>query len=123
MDLYEQAVNMALETARRKDYTVTDISDGGICNGFAGVAHIYNRFYHYTKIEAFRDTSLFWAQKLLKYLDFVGGIEVYKEYDPKGNEYKISQGLLTGSAGIGLSLISILEPNLESRWDRFLLIS
>jgi lantibiotic modifying enzyme len=96
------------------------ISDAHICQGTAGIAHIYNRLFNYTGKRLFKEASVYWVLETLNRFNpqLQSGFQAWKgkfgwvEYD----------GLLEGSAGIGLTLISAIS-DIEPKWDRCILLS
>ncbi|MFM7429115.1 MAG: lanthionine synthetase C family protein [Flammeovirgaceae bacterium] len=120
--LQEIALKISLKSTERKKFEETQIMDGGLCHGFAGVAHLYNRLYMQTENSIFLNTSNYWANELIDYIVKIGGINCFNEYH-RGEGYKLSKGFLAGSAGAGLMLISVLENSIKPNWDRFLLLS
>ncbi len=111
---------MQYATLRKIDPTV---KEAGICHGTAGIAHIFNRMFHYTNMEQFKSSSDYWINESLKMAKFEDGIAGYKTYFPKDpgtfiNDYD----LLTGVSGIGLCLLSEIY-NDASAWDECFLLS
>jgi lantibiotic biosynthesis protein len=119
IEITNVGISIALDCLKR-DITPESIIDSHLCHGTAGIAHIYNRIYNYTGIEKFRTASEFWFNQTIIRFDqnLISGFRAWKgnfgwiEYD----------GLLEGSAGIGLSLISAIS-DVEPKWDRSLLLS
>lgn len=124
-ELQKTVLQMAIRTTNRKSPEETHINDGGLCHGYAGAAHLYNRLYMFTDNSIFLDASNYWTNKLIGYINNSGGIQYFSEYDktPDFDGFKLATGFLGGSAGAGLALISILEPSIKPNWDRFLLLS
>jgi lantibiotic biosynthesis protein len=112
----ELAKNCILRNSESKD-----IVDAHLCHGTAGIAHIYNRFYNHTSDEIFRDAAIFWFDETFKRFnpDLIFGFRAWK--GPEHGWQNFS-GLLEGSAGIGLALISAISE-VEPKWDRCLLLS
>jgi lantibiotic modifying enzyme len=120
--LEKQVTEMGIRTTRRKSYEHTRIRDGGICHGYAGAAHVYQRLYRYTGVPVFEETSHYWISKLVDFIEENGGIDRFQEYSAKQDRMIDSFGMLTGATGAGLVLLSFLEPK-ASEWDRFFLLS
>jgi len=96
------------------------IHDGGLCHGAAGIAHLFNRMYQATRIEAFRDASVHAFRHLLSIR--VPGLDVagFPAWDVTEQKWHPVAGLLGGAAGVGLALMSAVWP-VEPTWDRALL--
>ncbi|MDP6958925.1 MAG: lanthionine synthetase LanC family protein, partial [Planctomycetota bacterium] len=97
------------------------VKDAGICHGGAGLAHILNRFYQATEEEIFKTTAKYWYEKTVSFQEPGKGIAGFRFLDEEKVEHS-EPGLLTGSAGIALALLSAAFP-VEPLWDRFLLTS
>ena len=121
-NITNKAVQIALSTTTRTTYEETSVLDAGFCHGSSGVAHIYNRLYHYTGIEEFKTSALYWLDVLInQYIeneDFKG----YKFYMGEENGWQEGLGILEGLAGIGLTLLAAIRDE-EPEWDRALLLS
>ena len=97
------------------------VKDAGICHGSAGLAHILNRFFQATEEELFRTAAEHWYKKTVEFQEPGKGIAGFRFMDEEKVEHS-DPGLLTGSAGISLALLSAAFP-IEPLWDRFLLTS
>lgn len=122
-DWKEKAVEIFKNSTTRRDLHVYHIMDACFCHGTSGIAHFYNRIYHYTDYEPFKETALYWYDqtlKMAKYNDGVAGYKTWhiKKYGGLKNEY----GILGGVSGIGLALISAVS-DIEPNWDECLLLS
>ena len=115
------AIKVLIQTTLRKDPRKESINDAGICHGAAGLTHIYNRLYQYTKLEVFKNSAIYWLQLSLRKAAFNNGIAGYKSY-VSDNKLVNDKGLLTGAAGIGLVYISAAS-DVEPKWDKCFLIS
>lgn len=118
-EIYDFGVEIARDCADR-NVDSKSIVDAHLCHGTAGIAHIFNRLFNGTGIEVFRNASEYWFDETIMKFDssLKSGFKAWKgdygwiEYD----------GLLEGSAGIGLALISAVS-HVEPKWDRCLLLS
>lgn len=93
------------------------IIDGGLCHGSSGIARIFSRMFHNTKIKEFKDTSDYWIKQTLfmsKYSDGLCGF--------KANGKTLEYGLLSGISGIALTMLSFLIEE-DIFWDECLLLS
>ncbi len=119
----KMAIDILLHTTTRKDPIKEYVIDAGICHGSAGIAHIYNRMYHYTGILAFKESAIYWLNVTLDKATFSDGLAGYKTwYTPEYGGWKNAKGLLEGIAGIGLVLLAATS-NTEPKWDECLLLS
>jgi lantibiotic modifying enzyme len=119
----EKALNTLLHSTGRRDLKENAVIDVGLCHGAAGIAHIYNRMYHATGRDIFRETALYWldhTQKMAVYEDGYAGYKAW--HTEKYGGWVAEAGLLEGIAGIGLMLISIAS-DIEPKWDRCLFLS
>jgi hypothetical protein len=117
-----------LDAARRAAaaVSVTRLSaDAGFCHGTSGVAHMFNRLFHFTRDGMFKDAALRWmAATFARWHPDdtgVGGFKCILKIASSGFDWFRNPGVLTGTAGIGLTLQSALddEPPL---WDEIFLI-
>jgi len=121
----------ALELAKRTALRPVEgpgAMDGGLCHGWFGNAHLFNRFWQATGDEACHRTMLAWFRLGLDRRQpgqHLAGYWSYQPYDylgvPLENPYVPEPGLLEGTAGIGLALLAALTP-IEPRWDSHLLV-
>jgi len=79
----------------------TGCTDGALCHGTIGLAHIANRMFHLTGDPAFRDAARAWYATTLD------------------RARPDSASFLEGAAGIGLALAAATSTN-EPLWDRLL---
>ncbi|MCP4213704.1 MAG: lanthionine synthetase C family protein [bacterium] len=117
----EKALAVLLHTTGRQDYEAEGVGDPGFCHGAAGLAHCYNRMYHYTGIETFKKSALYWFRRVLEMATFEDGLAGYKAWHSQTGWQK-EAGILEGIAGIGLALISA-TTEIKPLWDRALLLS
>jgi lantibiotic modifying enzyme len=100
--------------------------DAPLCHGSAGLAHVFNRFYHHTGHAEFGDAARFWFDRLLSTHRQrgrgLGGYAAYRPSEGRADAWVADRGLIDGSAGIGLTLVSAIAP-IEPEWDRILCLS
>jgi hypothetical protein len=101
-----QALQLARDVARRAPDTC-GIDDPMFCHGATGLAHMLNRFHHWTGEPEFRDAARAW---------FRAALDMWRP--GRG----ISTGLLDGSAGAALALLAA-SSDVEPGWDRAFLLS
>jgi lantibiotic modifying enzyme len=113
----------ALAEAGRRQPAQSGVADGGLCHGAAGVAHMFRRLYYATGDERTGDAALRWYQFLLDMPYDESGLGGFAtSWSEDGKHYAIRDpGLITGAAGIGLTLMSAVG-NIEPAWDRLLLL-
>jgi lantibiotic biosynthesis protein len=120
----------ALEIAGRLTICPMELAgakDACLCHGAAGNAHVFNRFYQATGDQAFLNAAHAWIDRTLDFFrpeSGVGGFQVWAggRGDSGSVEWLDAPGVLEGSAGIGLMLLSAMS-GVEPRWDRMLLVS
>ncbi len=110
------------KTSNRKSIKQTLINDAGFCHGAAGVGYIFYKLYKLTGEKIFLYTSTFWTKKTLQNSKGAGiggkyilNIKTEKSISP--------WELLTGYAGIGLFLSSIISIDKNNDWDEIFLLS
>jgi lantibiotic modifying enzyme len=102
-----------------KDYGYYDMC---ICHGTSSVAYMWQKMYHITKDETIKQLSNKWINITLDNLEvFLPQLEKISEIEKSNNEINTSMEFLNGLSGVGLALISFLDPKL-SDWDRLLLL-
>ena len=100
------------------------IRDAGLCHGAAGNAQVFFRLSRNDGHVKFRQAADGWLQATLAYRRPSQGIGGYRMWgDRHGRqEWVDDASFLTGSAGVGLVLLSAVT-NVEPKWDRLLLLS
>lgn len=118
----EEAINILKYNLSRKGLEENHVRDAGLCHGSAGIAHIYNRFFHETKNKEFEQFRNYWVEKTLEFARFEDGIAGYKSFH-MGN-YILDHSFLEGVTGIGLALISCLSNDINDlSWDRAIFLN
>jgi len=117
------AADVLLDSTARRDLKENAVIDVGLCHGSAGIMHIYNRAYHYIDNDTFKETTLYWAEKILDMAVYEDGYAGFKAWHTEKYGGWVSEaGFLEGISGIGLALISLIA-DIEPKWDRTLFIS
>lgn len=116
------AISTLKHSAKRKNAEEAKLNDTGLCHGFFGVVIIFNYIYNETKETVFKETADFWLREALKMDIHTDGYAGYKQWRGDTEQWKNETNLLEGIAGIGLAMISCLQPS-ESKWDECLMIS
>lgn len=121
----EEALRIARCAARRPEDSA-GVVDAGICHGAAGLAHVYNRIHQATGDEEVGEAACFWIRRTLEMRQPGEGVAGYLSWGPpRGggpSRWLPDAGLLTGAAGVALTLLAAATP-VEPAWDRFLLVS
>lgn len=103
------------------------VDDAGFCHGAYGNAHMF-----YKLSKAYGDKELFAVSKKFFELGIsmkvnklgFGGYQSLQYDNVTSKKYLYDDiGLLTGTSGIGLVILSFLHPEIEPTWDRCFLLS
>ncbi len=122
---------MAEEVAHQaagRDPALARVQDAGLCHGSAGVAHLFHRLYRGTGNADLAEAARHWFLHTLEMRRPGAGFGGFQAWTlPRGQlegelQWVDDPGLLTGSAGIGLSLLAAVTSQ-EPRWDRALMVS
>ena len=121
-ELIEQAAAKPIEQTGVQFYPKYGYYDMRICHGTSSVAYMWQKMYQITKDENIKALADKWLNITLDNLEiFLPQLDKINELE-KGNEMiDTSMGFLNGLSGVGLSLISFLNPTL-SDWDKLLLL-
>ncbi|WP_025664132.1 lanthionine synthetase C family protein [Aquimarina megaterium] len=117
----ELAIHIVKHSVKRRDTVEAILQDTGICHGVFGIVTIFNYMYKETEEVIFKQTADFWMNEALKMDTHKDGYAGYKQWRGSQKKWKNETNLLEGIAGIGLSIISYLEPS-ESQWNQCLMI-
>jgi lantibiotic biosynthesis protein len=119
-----EALRIARSAAARAPEQ-TGVADAGFCHGAAGLAHLFGRIFQATGDEAVLEGARRWYERTLAMAEPGAGVGEYRFYKWQGNGtfgWEADSGLLTGSAGVALSLLAA-AGTVEPAWDRALLAS
>jgi hypothetical protein len=90
-----------------------------------GAVRLFDRLHRATGEAPFQAAAARWAREALTYWSPARSGPDFRfekpEPRPEESPWVTDAGLLVGSAGVGLGLLSILSPA-EPAWDRFLLV-
>ncbi|HRG53770.1 MAG TPA: lanthionine synthetase C family protein [Bacteroidia bacterium] len=118
-----EAVQIMLFNATRKDLEINGVKDAGLCHGTSGIAHIFNRFYKETNKIEFYDAGNYWFNETLKMAKFHDGLASYKTWEIEDG-WQNGYDLLTGICGVGLSLLGCVSNDINNLdWDACLMLS
>jgi len=115
------ALNILLDSCKRKSLQENNVMDAGICHGTSGISHIYNRLSKDLNYNIFKEMSIYWMEKTIENDRFKDGLAGYKTWIGK-NEWKEQYCLLDGISGIGLSIMAHLKSDFMD-WDECLLLN
>lgn len=120
-DLYDISNEILLNSTQRNINTEVLEFDAGFCHGTAGVAHIYNRFYHYTGNIEYLKSTKYWIEQTMLLGENKNGLSAgFKKL--KTDSLEDNYNYIEGIAGIGLVLMSVIS-DIEPTWDESMLIS
>jgi hypothetical protein len=123
-DWEQEAIACARLAARWRE-GANGVEDAGLCHGSAGLAQIFHRLFQATGDEALREAALYWLKRTLDFRQpgrGPGGFGAAEIHAAGQKSWTPAPGFLTGSAGIGLTLLAAITP-VEPEWDRLLLLS
>ncbi|MCJ0743816.1 lanthionine synthetase LanC family protein [Pedobacter montanisoli] len=120
-DLENYALKLLMHTTNRRTLAATSVYDADVCHGASGISHIYNRMWHYTNDENFKNARDYWMKRTLEMAIHTDGVAGYKTYYPGTNSYNTSYSFLDGPASIGLTFISYLTGDFS--WDYCLMLN
>lgn len=112
-------IDVLLHSTRRRELRKNAVVDAGMCHGTVGIAHIFNRMFHYTGIETFEEAARYWFDETLKMAVFEDGYAGFKRFH---SQWINSADIFDGISGIGLAIIAAVS-NIEPRWDRMMMLS
>jgi hypothetical protein len=128
-DWRAEALELARAAARRSPGSIV-VLDAGLCHGAIGAAHGFARLHHLTGDPELQRASAAWYGRALALRRPGHGIAGWQAFCPESadaagdlaGDWIDEAGLLSGAAGIALSLLAATTA-LEPRWDRALLWS
>ena len=123
-DWEREALEIARRTASRPPEEA-GVVDAGLCHGAAGLGHVFNRMYQATGDATLRRAARFWFERTLAMRQpgrGVGGFSALAAKEDGTRYWEDDPGILTGAAGIALSLLAA-TTSIEPEWDRMLLVS
>jgi lantibiotic modifying enzyme len=119
-----EALAVAVRAAARTPDR-TAVQDACLCHGAAGLGHLFNRMYQASGESRLAEAAQFWFRRAIEIRHPQRGIAGFATYRPDrdGDQpWENDPGLLTGAAGIALSLLAACTP-VEPAWDDMLLVS
>jgi lantibiotic modifying enzyme len=122
---WEQEARAIARRAAQRPPEESGVVDAGLCHGAAGLGHLFNRLFQATGDQCLAEAARFWFERTLQMrrpCRGVGGYEAWQLDDDGQVTWIADPGLLTGAAGIALSLLAA-TTTVEPAWDRLLLVS
>jgi hypothetical protein len=120
---WSQLAEQLATTAAARTYRDSGVADAGLCHGAGGIAHLFNRLYHATGRDDYRKAAIAWLQRVLSLRTPDNGVGGYRAWDALGDsgrgQWVDDRSLLSGAAGVGLSLLSA-TTDIPPHWDRLL---
>lgn len=119
-ELIEQSLNRRGKTGISY-YSEFDIYDVRLCHGTASIAYMYKKIYELTDNELLKRESDNWTSITVDTLEryFKHAVEI----ESKHYEYfNSSCSFLNGFSGVGLVLLSFVDPK-NAQWNKILLLS
>ena len=121
-ELLEKAIAKSLKDSGVQNYTKYGYYDMGVCHGTSSVAYMFKKIHHITHDDDINLEAIRWINLTLECLDkYLLQIDSIAILEKENNFIDTSMGLLGGLSGVGLVLISFLDPKL-SDWDKLLLL-
>lgn len=122
-DWYHYGNEICLKSTER-NLENAGLDEHGICHGYFGTMHIYNRLYKATNNNFYRERKEYWYKIGMQMRDFdIDDLGFYQvDFHSSGVFQKYSKlGYLQGLSGIYLCLASYV--NIKYSWDSSLLIA
>ncbi|TND05106.1 MAG: Lanthionine synthetase C family protein [Bacteroidetes bacterium] len=115
------AGEIMLHCTKRRSYEETRLVDANLCHGVTGVSAMFKRYYWETGESLYKEHANYWAEQAFRYARCENNrlMFAYKSMHDTGYTYT---GLLEGSAGCGLGLLSALSET-PLAWDECMLMS
>lgn len=120
-DYNEAALVILRDVAEHRDAKNGAVHDACICHGSAGIAHILQQAAIDTGDPVLEKAAENWLQTTLSMNTWKDGPAGYKFFHHPG--YYDSYNVLEGIAGVGLSILGFLQPEVKPGWNNSLLIS
>ncbi len=114
----EAGTELALSAARRPPEQA-GVADAGVCHGTAGLAHMFGRLHQMTGERELADAAMYWLERTMELCD---ALQPGPADDPPARPGATDAGLLEGTAGVALVLLSACRAA-EPAWDQILLVS
>ncbi|MBK1894469.1 lanthionine synthetase LanC family protein [Chryseobacterium paridis] len=108
-------------SAPKRDLNLNSIKDAGVCHGSSGVMYIFNKFSYLNKEVDYSETVEYWKNVTIEMIHseqekYTTGHSAWHNERGYYNDF----GFLQGLSGIGLSLLSLIDPDIK--WGDVLLM-
>jgi len=121
-ELEKNIIEIIKYNCTRTDIQKNIIFDSSFCHGSSGVAHIFANWHYLYGIENTKNAAIFWYNYTIAdsspFFSIKNGYAIFR---PSTKTYQINDGLLEGNAGVGLSLLSAINPNIRG-WNKSFLL-
>ena len=97
------------------------LDDAGLCHGYFGAAHLFQRLHHATGEVCFADAARRWLAHGLATRDDRPVAGFPRKLGEAPDDWMADASLLTGAAGVALALHAMIT-SVEPGWDQLLLI-
>lgn len=116
-----EAIDVALACAACP-VAESGVRDAGLCHGALGNAHIFNRLWQATRVEALRVAACNWLDHGLAMRNArpIAGFPAAR-IEGGAIQWDADPGLLMGATGVALMLSAAITHGAEPRWDRTML--
>jgi lantibiotic modifying enzyme len=122
---WEQTARQLARNTAQRAQAQEDVRDTGLCHGFAGIGHLFNRLYQASREAELAELARLWFARTLAQRQSGHGIAGFLALGPESSntlQWVADPGLLTGAAGIGLALLAAIHP-LPPDWDQVMLVA
>lgn len=119
-DWVADSIGILRRAASRRDTTLNRVNDACLCHGTAGLALLFYKMAFLTNHEEFLDAADHWARATLDHGLNEAGAGGYL-FQTTGNRFVSGYSLLEGIAGVGLTLLALLDADTLG-WEQGLLI-
>ncbi|NME66793.1 lanthionine synthetase LanC family protein [Flammeovirga aprica] len=114
----QHSIKRLINSLKRQNYNDTFLKEPGFCHGFIGVSYIYFKLWKMTGIDEFKTGHEYWLERVNTFT------EENKDYllEPEGTEeMKSHSGLLEGTVGVALCMLTFSNPEIEG-WSSLLML-
>ncbi len=119
--LKDKVNEIMIYSSKRRDLKPNQISDVYFCHGASSIFHIFNKYNQENNNKEFEETLNFWLNQILSMFTNKSNISG-KKNNLSNLNWLNEYSLLLGNSGVGLTLISHLQPELMT-WDECFLLS
>ncbi len=96
--------------------------DGSFCHGMCGNGHIFNRLYNMTGNENYREIADFWFKNIFPKVKMEDDVLKIHIMEKKITLWSDKTNIISGTAGIGLTLLSAMAE-VRPDWDEMFLLN